>query len=172
MIIFYRHLLLLISMLECCFDEALHKNVCSTYTVCICAWVCMHDTSILPLRAAVLFSALVRILHTRPTRPSVCQCLSALFLFFFLFLSAAWLCTCYCAICATSWCLVGIILFCPEPCTTLPVWSASTILLHALFWVHCTHWQVKYHNSEIKPSVLCELLKNNVRWVSLDLECS
>lgn len=97
--------------------ELCHKNVyisvhaqsiCKCLFINRCLRVCYVCTTLpfYSLCVAVLFSAFVPmylvVLHLR-IRPSVCQCLSVA--------PAARLWTCCCAICASSWCLAGIILF-------------------------------------------------------------
>lgn len=108
--------------LVCCLDGAVSHKCIYMHIVfasilrlwiilCLRVFVCMAF-HFFPLCAAVLVPAfvplylLVLILHTRP---SVCQCFTVLF--FFYFFPAARLCTCCCAICASSWCLLGIRLF-------------------------------------------------------------
>ncbi len=98
--------------------ERCHRNVCiSVHVRIVFASVSVCDSVpesvfvrmtllFCPVRVAVLFSALAPLyvfVLTPRTRPSVCQCLSVF--------PAAWLCTCCCAICASSWCLAGVILF-------------------------------------------------------------
>lgn len=103
--------------LVCCLDGAVsHKciymhivfasTLCLWIILCLRVFVCMAF-HFFPLCAAVLLPAfvplylLVLILHTRP---SVCQCF--IFIFFY-FVPAARLC----AIGASSWCVLGILLF-------------------------------------------------------------